>query len=549
MQSVAARRQRHGGSAVAAALRALGAPVAERLLGALELAVNDLQLAPVPGLPELRLPRQVIFDARVGTGDPDGAALRAVQRLDQALPEASALVSTLLAVLARHPMIVPLLADAEIEPAATEAVIAAAHGAVHLALGVAVAAAVLPTAARAPLVGGPPVIVGTGLGAAAVHLASAPMPPGYGEALLAKRRSEYRLPRSCAGSVRVRGHQFGLVEGPFPAGVDAEAAFSVNGLVAVVPGGAVIRTGRSDGPVRIRLRVLAEPPPDPDSPRPGGWDLRDWDEVVEVSWHADVGSASVVDPDGIPAAETLWEQTPPWPGDHRLRVAARGRDDADHRESYELWVWPAPPAPELVHRRTDHLGHRLRGQPEPPAQPEGHLRWVRSSMLGEAATITVVSGADRDDVVRAFGADPRHRRSLVSLIDLPDRTGWIAVLAVPEAGVVVVAEDNWFAGSEPATMRALSRLGPAASMFWNINAVTRLTLARDGVIVAAGELTEDYPAGVEVAPYLADIDLTSWRDRVAKGLLVVERFTGYGLRPGDLDRLWTEDLAHRISNR
>ncbi|WP_055409342.1 DUF6461 domain-containing protein [Frankia sp. ACN1ag] len=555
MQSFAARRQGHGGSAVVAALRALGVPVAERLLGALELAVDDLRLAPVPGLPELRLPRQVIFAERAGTGDPDGAAVRAVQRLDQALPEASAMVSTLLTVLARHPMIVPLLADADIEPAETEteteAAIAAGHGAMHLALGVAVAAAVLPTAALAPLIAGPPVIVGTGLGAAAVYLASAPMPPGYGEALLAKRRSEYRLPRSCAGSVHVRGHRFGLVEGPFPAGVDtdADAAFSANGLVTVVPGGAVIRTGQAEGTVRIRLRVLAEPPPDPDSPRPGGWNLRDWDEVVEVSWHADVGSASVVSSDGTPAAEALREQTPPWSGDYRLRVAARGRDDANRGESYELWVWPAPPAPELVRRRTDQLGHRLRREPEPPAPPEGHLRWVYSSMLAEAATITVVSGADRDDVVRAFGADPRHRRSLVSLIDLPDRAGWIAVLAVPEAGVVVVAEDNWFAGSDPATMRALSRLGPAASMFWNINAVTRLTLARDGDIVAAGELTEDYPAGPEAASYLAGIDLTSWRNRIAKGLLVVERFTGYGLRPGDLDRLWTEDLAHRISDR
>ncbi len=530
MRSVAARRQGHGGSAVLAALRALGVPVAERLLGALELAVDDLRLPPVPGLPELRLPRQVSFDVRAGTGDPDGAAVRAVHRLDRALPDASATVSTLLAVLARHPAIAPLLVVTEVEPVAAEAAIAAGHGAAHLALGVAVAAAVLPTAALAPLIAGPPVIIGTGLGAAAVYLASAPMPPGYAEALLARRRSEYRLPRSCAGPVQVHGHRFGLFEGPFPAGVDVDAPFSANGSV------------------RIRLRVLAEPPP-PESPRPQDWSLRDWDEVVEVSWHADVGSASVVSPDGTPAEAALREQMPPWPGDHRLRVAARGRDDANRSESYELWVWPAPPAPELVRRRTDQLGHRLRGEPEPPAPPEGHLRWIYARMLQEAATITVVANADRDDVVRAFGGDPGHRRSLVSLIDLPDRDGWMAALALPEAGVVVVAEDNGFTGSHPEVMRALSRLGPAASMFWNVNAVTRLTLARDGDIVAADELTESYPAGPEVASYLTGIDLTSWRNRIPKGLLVVERFTGYALRPGDLDRLWTDDLAHRIGDR
>ncbi|WP_261562111.1 DUF6461 domain-containing protein [Frankia tisae] len=528
------------------ALRALGTPLAERLLGALELAVDGLRLAPVPGLPDLRNlrpPRQITVDEPVGTNDPDGEVVHAVRRLDRVLPEATELVVTLVAVLARHPAIAPLLTDA----AAAEAEIAARRGAAHLALGVAVAAAVLPTVALAPFVVGAPAVVGTGLGAAAVYLSGVPMPPGYGEALLARRRSEYRLPRSCAGSVQVRGHRFGLFEGSFPPGVDADAAFSANGLVAVVPGGAVIRTGQADGSVRIRLRVLAEPPPE--SPSPGGWNLRDWDEGVEVSWHADVGSASVVSPDGTPAPAALREQTPPWPGDHRLRVVARGRDDANRTESYELWVWPAPPAPELVRRRTDRLGHRLRGEPEPPAPPEGHLRWIYASMLQEAATITVVAGADRDDVVRAFGADPRHRRSLVSLIDLPDRDGWVAALALPEAGVVVVAEDNGFTGSDPEVMRALSRLGPAASMFWNVNALTRLTLARAGDIVVADELTASYPAGPEAAPYLAGIDLTARQNWIAKGLLVVERFTGYGLRPGDLDRLWTEDLAHRIRGR
>ncbi|WP_157892128.1 MULTISPECIES: DUF6461 domain-containing protein [Frankia] len=543
------RRGGSGSSAVLGALRALGAPFADRLLGALELAVDGLRLAPVPGLPDLRPPRRFEVDERVGTTDPDGEAVRAVRRLDRALPEATELVVALVAVLARHPVLEPLLADAGVPPGAAEAEIAARHGAAHVALGVAVAAAVLPTAALARSVASAPAVVGTGLGAAAVYLSGAPMPPGHGEALLARRRSEYRLPRSCVGSVQVRGHRFGLFEGPFPAGVDADAAFAANGLVAVVPGGAVIRTGQADGSVRVRLRVLAEPPPPPESPRPGGWSLRDWDEVVEVSWHADVGSASVVSPDGTPAAAALREQTPPWSGDHRLRVVARGRDDANRTESYEVWVWPAPPAPPLVRRRTDRLGHRLRGEPEPPAPTEGHLRWIYASVLREAATITIVAGADRADVVRAFGADPGHRRSLVSLIDLPDRDGWVAALALPEAGVVVVAEDNGFAGSDPAIMRTLSRLGPAASMFWNVNAVTRLTLARDGDILAAGELSQDYAAGPEAAPYLAGIDLTSGRHRVAKGLLVVERFTGYGLRPDDLDRLWTGDLAHRIGDR
>jgi hypothetical protein len=57
--------------------------------------------------------------------------------------------------------------------------------------------------------------------------------------------------------------------------------------------------------------------------------------------------------------------TPPRPGDYRLRVHARGRDDADEDEGYELAVWPAPAAPAIVHKRTDRLGYRLRGEPVP----------------------------------------------------------------------------------------------------------------------------------------------------------------------------------------
>jgi hypothetical protein len=75
----------------------------------------------------------------------------------------------------------------------------------------------------------------------------------------------------------------------------------------------------------------------------------------------------------------------------RARISARGRDEADRRtELYEILLWPAPEAPEVVHKATDRLGHQLRGEPEPPAvvRPEAVYSWVDDSPIGEGATVT-----------------------------------------------------------------------------------------------------------------------------------------------------------------
>ena len=146
--------------------------------------------------------------------------------------------------------------------------------------------------------------------------------------------------------------------------------FAGNGLVAVVPGGAVIRTGLETGHVQIILGILDGPPPAV---------AEGWEEIVEVSWHATVGGASIVGP--AAHGTNLRRVTPPWPGDYRLRVHARGRDipTEPHAEYYQLLVWQAPAAPEVVYARTDRLGHRLRGEAEPAPieRPEDAYRWLQ----------------------------------------------------------------------------------------------------------------------------------------------------------------------------
>ena len=519
------------------AVRAIGPLLAERLLGALELTVAALDLAGVPDLSSYlgQPPTGRVAFTNFGQ---NSEVVTAVAVLELLRPGAADLAATLTRQLAGHQMVVPLLAV----PAGTtdEASIAAAHGAAYLSMAVAVANAVIGPWRPPPVLVEDPAaaVIGVAIGAAVILLRDAAMPAGYAAALLDKVRAEYLLPRRIIGSVPVAGHRFALVEGEVPEAAD----FSGNGLVAVVPGGAVIRTGAADGSVRVHLRVEEPPPP---------LDTQAWDEVVEVSWRAAVGMASLTGPEA-PGDSQLRRVTPPWPGYYRLRVHARGRDDADEDEGYELVIWAAPAAPDIVHKRTDRTGYRLRGEPEPgrAQPPERAYRWVKRSTLGEAATVTVVTGSTAEDTLRAFGADPGRPESLRAIVD--DVNGrmsidpWVAVL---EAGTAVLAiEYNGFRGSGEAVLRRASARGRAASMFWNVNAQTRLSFAEDGRVLASFEPPEDADAGPAVAAALDGLDFDDYRDnKTGKGLVAVQRFTGRGITAQDLDQIETADIAFWIT--
>ncbi|TDC40636.1 hypothetical protein E1211_00560 [Micromonospora sp. 15K316] len=527
---------------VLAALRELGPLVAERLLGALELTVTGTQPPDVPGLVAYLPPPPA--DGRYGFASlgQESETLTAALLVERLRPGLADLVLALARRLAAHPSIVPLMA--ETSTAGDEAAIAARHGRAHLALTVAAAHAVVGQLQVPPAVDRAALIVGVGLGAAAVVLGETPMPAAYAAARREKIRAEYLLPRRSFGSVRVSGHRFALAEGAFPDSVDVTG----NGLVTVVDGGAVIRTGRADGAVRVHLTVLAEAPSEVAS---------GWEEIVEVSWRAAEGLASVLGPDGTSEPQ-LRAETPPWPGDYRLRVHARGRDEADDpdAETYELVVWSAPAGPEVVHRRTDRLGHRLRGEPEPvrAPRPEQAYRWVRRSSLSEAATVTVTTGATVEEVLRAFGADPKRPEPIPSIEeDLfagDSNFPWVTVLDTGPA--ILAVEFNGFRGSRGPVLRRASAGGRSASMFWNVRALTRLSFAEHGRLLAAfepgtgGDLEAMIAAEPAVAAALAGLDLDDHVDRGQKGLVAVERFTGYGITAADLDRITAAGIGFRI---
>jgi hypothetical protein len=292
------------------------------------------------------------------------------------------------------------------------------------------------------------------------------------------------------------------------------------------------------------------------TPGPAG---KHWDDVVELSVHFDEGAASVVGPDE-PADAHLLGSTPPRPGDYRVRVHVAGRDEADAdlragrpgaAEDVELVVWPAPPAPETVLRRTDRLGHRLRGEPDPgePRRPELAYRWVSHSALGEAATVTVATGLGVDDVVRSFGADPARPESAAALDDEAMRSypgpfvHWM--MAAPLGDAVIAVELNGWRGSDAGVITAASRAGRAASSYWNVNALRRLTFAEGGSLLEAFE-PPGQPAHPAVVATFAGLDFEDYHDWTAKCLVTVERFTGQGITEADIERLKRTDVGYRL---
>lgn len=497
--------RRHG-TRVQAALDELGDVLAERLLGALELTVDRLVVdIPRDLLTGLTPPANTRFAMSV-SGE-QTATRPAVAIVEQVRPGATELVVNL----------VEALRDKAAVPDATgdEAAIAARHGAAHLALAVVVSTAVL----RSLGAGETPAIVGVALGAAAIVLPAVPKPSGYAAAVLARRRAEYRLPRSSAVSAVVTDHRFWLTEGSTPAAVD----FAGNGLVAAVPDGVVVRTGLAAGRVRVLTHVLTGPPAEVD--------LTGWDEVVEISWAAPAGGA-VLSGDG-------WE-SPPWPGDYRVRVHVTGRDDAE--DVFHLAMWRAPAAREVVHKKADRLGHRLRGEPEPPlvTPPDAEHRWIEKSPVQVAATITVVQGLTPDEVVSTFGGDPA---APVSIRSIAQRGGYVPALAVLAVdGVVVAVEDNGFQGADRATLTALSRNGKAASVYWNVNANFQFTVAEHGELRYAG-----HPYRDPGAPHAEDLDFDDVRHRNAKGLTALARFTGRGITAADLAAIYAADRAYLLA--
>jgi hypothetical protein len=155
--------------------------------------------------------------------------------------------------------------------------------------------------------------------------------------------------------VHVEYDQYYLRDLGMLAEVPDEVFTGGTGLISAPPGIAVVHAGTHTGPVRVTVQARTEPPPQPD--------LEQWEEVVEVSVSTQAGRV-LVEEWGGPTRDDLGNLALAGPGSYRLRVHARGRDQANATvpvpeepiEEHLLIAWPAPPADEAVLKQTDQYG-------------------------------------------------------------------------------------------------------------------------------------------------------------------------------------------------
>ncbi len=115
--------------------------------------------------------------------------------------------------------------------------------------------------------------------------------------------------------------------------------------------------------------------------------------------------------------------------------------------------------------------------PVPPTGPDDDL---------DAATVTIVRGLSLREVADELALEEGTRRRLTfaDAEELQDpRVAANPVQLAEVGGSVVVVEPNGFLSADHDTLAALSRMGDAVSVFWNVNAHMAFTAARTGAVV------------------------------------------------------------------
>ncbi|MBL7487492.1 pentapeptide repeat-containing protein [Frankia sp. AgB1.9] len=165
-----------------------------------------------------------------------------------------------------------------------------------------------------------------------------------------------------------------------PESVGLGQAFQGNSLVGAGGGHLAVVCGTHFGRIRITVEVRDDEP----AAAFDGWAM-----AVDVSHHSNTGRTWLGDMDTGGPPE-LWNLTPGGPGWYRVRVRARGRDAARAAgtacfnadppiEEHAVSIWPAPPAPEVVHRSEDEIAGGPRpapGGPLPVFYPECRAGWA-----------------------------------------------------------------------------------------------------------------------------------------------------------------------------
>ena len=166
--------------------------------------------------------------------------------------------------------------------------------------------------------------------------------------------------------------QGGLASGPFVSEA-IPAPWGDNGLTGLrEPCHATISCGMHYGPVRVTVEEYdssVDPP-----------ELAKWTDIVELPFQVVSGEVTFADWNGEP----FHTATTVAPGEYRLRVHARGRDEAQARtyeltmddepvEEHLIQLFPGSGA-QVVHKTEDRFGQHRRGSAEPVPLPRGRDR-------------------------------------------------------------------------------------------------------------------------------------------------------------------------------
>jgi hypothetical protein len=107
----------------------------------------------------------------------------------------------------------------------------------------------------------------------------------------------------------------------------------------------------------------------------------------------------------------------------------------------------------------------------------------------EAACVAVAGGCTEDQLIDRYGGDPA-----AAVPATPDRLGELTadggpvLLVRTVRGLVLAVEDNGWQGTRPEVLREVTAGGGRMiSAFWNVNALSEINLAQDGVVLTTFE--------------------------------------------------------------
>ncbi|MGW3167874.1 hypothetical protein ACWC9Q_34785 [Streptomyces sp. NPDC001142] len=202
----------------------------------------------------------------------------------------------------------------------------------------------------------------------------------------------------------------------------------VNGLIAVTRNAAGIHTGIKKGTVHLEAQLFDTEP---------ALDTGDWDEVIDTTFTSTTGHALIGSYEHALDLNIAHQG----PGTYRLRLHARGRDfqpgtsrrrNSKPTEYYLFHIWPAPAAPETVHKATDTVGHALRTRLA--AMSERGAKWSLDDWAGPL-TVDVTDGTfslrDPDTQARPRPASLVSTEKDWALITTQTRSGTVTVTLHP----------------------------------------------------------------------------------------------------------------------